>query len=197
MTITADLIRELIDYDPDAGTFTWRERSRRFFKNDQQYKTWNSLFCGKAAGSVNKHKGYLMITLFYRHYASHRLAWLYVTGEWPSNVIDHIDHDRLNNRFSNLRDIDRTQNSQNMSRQSKRSNQTMGVLWRKNRQVWIAKIVVQKKEIYLGTFKTQEEAAAVRREANERYGFHTNHGEMIAPVRKRFGRDRRAQGTRS
>lgn len=88
--LTSARVRELLDYDPATGDFTWkvsRAKARM----------------GHKAGFVYG-KGYIAISIDGRVYYAHRLAWLHATGEWPVGVIDHINHDKRDNRFANLRD---------------------------------------------------------------------------------------------
>ena len=80
--ISAERLRKLMHYEPDTGDFLWRERSA-------------GRPVGRPAGS-NKQR-YRQIHIDYCHYQAHRLAWLYMTGEWPQEI-DHIDRNGFNNR---------------------------------------------------------------------------------------------------
>lgn len=102
MTITVDQLREVLDYDPATGAFRWRYRSGRGVTR----------LNGRTAGRVGP-DGRIVIRIAGRHYLAHRLAWLYVTGEWPRDEIDHVDLDVGNNRFGNLREASRSQNCAN------------------------------------------------------------------------------------
>lgn len=97
--ITRERLGELLSYDPETGVFT-----RLVHRGSER--------AGSMAGSPTP-DGYLQITVDRRVYRVHRLAWFYMTGEWPKNQIDHIDLNRTNNRWSNLRDATNAQNNAN------------------------------------------------------------------------------------
>lgn len=142
-TITQEFLKSLFSYDLDTGTFT-----RIISKGAAPY--------GKLVGSDNG-RGYLRCSIHRKQYMLHRLAWLYVTGAWPENVIDHIDGDTKNNRFSNLRDVSHSVNMQNQRKAHNRNNlRLLGVQVDGNR--FSARIMVNGKPIYAGSFKTPEEA---------------------------------------
>lgn len=140
--ISASRLRELVLYDADTGVFT---RLRDGPHN---------------AGSGCESNGYIVIGLEGRPRLAHRLAWLYMTGAWPEDEIDHINGDRSDNRWSNLRAATRRLNSQNQRRA--RSDNTTGYLGVTRqgsaKNPFIAKIVGRTGVIYLGRFKTAEAA---------------------------------------
>lgn len=105
--LTAERVRELLHYEPATGIFTRRIR------------TSNRTKVGAIVGADNG-KGYLQISVDWRLYSAARLAWLYMTGEWPKEEIDHINRVRSDNRFSNLREATRSSNNCNRRRFVKR-----------------------------------------------------------------------------
>lgn len=111
--ITADQLRAHCDYDPMTGAFTRRESHRR----------WKA---GTVMTGTESH-GYTLIWLMGKQRAAHRLAWLWMTGEWPEADIDHINGCRADNRWINLRHVDRSTNLENM-RHAKSSNRSTGML---------------------------------------------------------------------
>lgn len=152
--LTADRLRELLHYDPETGVFTCRVRiTQRFVP-------------GRVMGYTTQ-LGYRVIELGGKAFKVHRLAWLYMTGAWPRHVVDHIDGNRLNNRFSNLRDIPRDQNAQNRS-QPNAGNPTgyLGVNIDNGR--FRARIRVGYKLISLGYFGSPEAAHAAYVDAKRR-----------------------------
>lgn len=151
--ITAERLRELLHYDPETGVFTCR------------VKITQRLRPGRVMGY--KKFGYCVIELGGKAFKAHRLAWLYMTGAWPEQVIDHIDGDRLNNRFSNLRDIPRDQNAQNRKHPNA-GNPTgyLGVNIDSGR--FRARIRVGYKLISLGYFGSPEAAHAAYVDAKRR-----------------------------
>jgi HNH endonuclease len=99
--IAADRLRELLDYDQETGLFTWR------------LCTSNRIRVGQVAGCLRK-DGRLTIRVDGELALAHRLAWLHVYGEWPFQVIDHVNGDPLDNRISNLRDVSQLVNTLNL-----------------------------------------------------------------------------------
>lgn len=108
-------------------------------------------------------------------------------GHTPENAeIDHINHVRDDNRLVNQRFVTRRENMRNQSLSSKNTSGVTGVHFSKARKKYVAQIKVNQKIIYLGMFKTLEEAAAARAEANLKFKFNNNHGEGRAEyVRKK------------
>ncbi len=142
-TITAEQLREALDYDQESGIFTR--------KKDSHKGRWKA---GSIAGVIGTN-GYLYIGILGGRYLGHRLAWLHVTGEWPKDMIDHLDGDRANNRFANLREADYVLNVQNLRKARSRSKTgLLGVFPNKKR--WMAQIRADGKHIHLGTFETPE-----------------------------------------
>lgn len=146
MTITYERLTELFNYDKDSGVFT-----RRVTTN-------NRAKAGSVAGSMARN-GYLYVSIGRRKYIMHRLAWLYVTGEWPKNDIDHINGIRSDNRIANLRDVSRAENIQNT--RAAKSNSTsglLGVTFDRARNKWAAAITTDGKITHLGRFDEKHEA---------------------------------------
>jgi hypothetical protein len=175
MTLTAERLREVLTYDPDTGLFSWRDRQRSDFKTAQGYGAWRSKCLGMEAGGSSGH-GYRRISIDCEEYFSHRLAWLYVHGAWPSKHIDHINGDGSDNRIANLRDVTNTDNRRNCKRSKNNTSGICGIYFRPKYGTWTAKIWERAKGIHLGSFATEEAAIAARRQAEERLGYHPNHG---------------------
>ena len=148
-------VRAALDYDPDTGRFAWRIRAD---KNAQ----WNSRLAGKPAGCVFRKPGcrtaYVVIGLNGRYRKAHRLAWLYMKGEWPAVGIDHRDTDGLNNRLENLRLATVSQNNANAPRPCNNSTGYKGVSWLKARRKYQAQIQCKGKKQHLGLFDRPEDA---------------------------------------
>jgi len=104
----------------------------------------------------------------------HRLAWLYMTGEWPENQIDHINHIGTDNRWVNLRDTD--ENPMNRGMQGNNTSGFTGVSWHKYGKKWQAEMQVGGEHIHIGYFTNKQQAIDARKSANIEYGFHENHG---------------------
>lgn len=104
--------------------------------------------------------GYLQTSIDGTIYFLHRLAWFYVYGEWPSHTVDHINGDKADNRFANLRLATYSQNVQNQKRSVKNTSGYKGVHWSKACQKWQARIHCRGKTYSLGVFNNPEDAAA-------------------------------------
>jgi hypothetical protein len=156
--ISIDRVRALLAYDALTGDFSWRVRRGP------------KAPAGGPAGTPHS-GGYLRIKVDHRFYYAHRLAWFYATGDWPADQIDHIDGDKRNNRFANLRLADKAQNSQNAKRRSNNTSGYKGVSWNQNRQCWQVTIKYDGKSRYLGLFDDREQAhAAYMRAAEAHFG---------------------------
>lgn len=168
--LSADFVRSILNYDQDTGIFTWKQRA------DIRKRNWNTRFAGQEAGTVKTNKDgkqYRQIVICYRIYRAHRLAWLYVTGEWPNAEIDHRDLDGTNNRFANLRPATRGENGMNKGACRDNTSGFKGVSWHRKRALWQATIQVAGCRHHLGFFDTPEAAHAVYCEAAQRL-----HGEF-------------------
>lgn len=160
------LLRELLHYDVVTGQFAWRPRPREMFASNNAFRTWNSRYVGKVAGTLRP-AGHIAVAVGHTQFRAHRLVWLYVHGEPVPDVIDHIDHDKLNNRFSNLRAATKSQNGANMRMRNANTTGVKGVGHLKNGQ-FRARIMLHGKDINLGHFDTLEDAAKARFEAASR-----------------------------
>lgn len=154
--LTADYLRSILHYSPETGIFT------------RKVSTSNRVKVGDVAGSQDGH-GYLNIRVCSRKYQAHRLAWLYVYGEWPEDQLDHINRNRSDNRIANLREVTNKQNHQNRSKPSNNTSGHPGVSWYKQNSKWVAHIMHNYKLIHLGYFTDVEEAVAARKAAEKLY----------------------------
>lgn len=148
--VTAAFVRKILSYDSEIGVFTWRPRKIQGFNSS-----------GKAAGGFDD-QGYMRVWLTFgnvrRLYKAHRLAWLYVYGEWPKGEIDHIDGNRSNNSIANLRVATSAQNNANRRKRGGCSSRCKGVSWRKDLKKWSARIKIAGRNTRLGIFDTEQEA---------------------------------------
>jgi len=157
-------IKELLHYDPDTGDFTWLIIPS------------NNVKIGDVTGWPDKRDGYMRIKVKGKQYLSHRLAWFCVHGVWPRHEIDHINHDRSDNRIVNLREATRLENMRNASRYKTNTSGVTGVYWHKPTKKWQASIAVEGKLLYLGLDVDKFESICARKSAENRYNFHSNHG---------------------
>jgi hypothetical protein len=143
--LTQERLKELLQYDEHTGVFTWIK------------PTSNRVKAGSLAANCNTH-GYLYARLDKKHYGAHRLAWLYMTGKMPKNLIDHIDGNPLNNAFANLREATQEQNLHNLKKSIKNTSGYKGVHFHKSTNKWRAVVTVKNKPKHLGLYATPEEA---------------------------------------
>lgn len=155
--LTAARLRELLHYDQETGAFHWR-----VFRSGRALP-------GQRAANVTRSSGYTYIFVDGYLYAAHRLAWLYVTGNWPAKYIDHADGTKSNNAFSNLREADHRKNMENQRKAHSNSKTgLLGVtLHHKNRK-YQARIQVDGRPRSLGYYATAELAHAAYVEAKRR-----------------------------
>lgn len=160
-SLTADRLKSLLKYEPETGIFTWlvaRSRNKP---------------AGTIAGSVST-RGYCLIRVDGRRYYAHRLAWLYMVGEWPSEQVDHADTDKLNNCWRNLRAATHAQNISNRAVHKTTESGLKGAYYKRGplrAKPWASIIKLGPKTKHLGYFHTPEEAnAAYAKAAGEAFG---------------------------
>jgi hypothetical protein len=143
--LTAARLRELFNYNPDSGIFT---RIQVPFNRPQDL--------GIVVGGLSK-AGYWRICIDNIRYQAQRLAWLYVHGVQPIGDIDHINGVRHDNRISNLRDVSRSVNMQNLHRAHRdKAGKLLGVTYNSVERKWIAQICTNGMYKHLGRFPTEE-----------------------------------------
>lgn len=155
--LTQERLKALLHYEPATGVFTWLVRRP------------NGVKVGDVAGSINA-KGYRIIKIGGKPFKAARLAHLYMTGEWPAELMDHESRERSDNTWDNLRPAT---NSQNCANRLLGKNQTgfKGVVYRANRNAYEAYLKKAGQRHFLGYFRTAEEAgAAYARAAADHFG---------------------------
>lgn len=160
-----EMLRKLLDYDPETGRLTWLPREGN--------PTFNTRFAGKPALGADHGNGYLNGALLRHRVYAHRVIWKWVTGEEPDRI-DHLDGDRSRNVWENLRSVTIKQNNINRARSARTKSGVLGVY--QNRDRWCAKVGHGSKMKHLGTFDTIAEAAKARKAADKVLGYHPNHG---------------------
>ena len=162
--LTQQKLKELFIYCRYTGVFT---RKITTSNRSKQYAI---------VGTTPNAIGYCRIGIENKRYYSHRLAFLYEHGYMPKEI-DHINHNRSDNSIDNLREVSRLDNSKNTSFRRGVNTYATGVYkYSKNR--WRAYITVDKNRINIGTYDNPEEALMARKEADKKYGFHKNHGNI-------------------
>lgn len=157
-------IQERLSYSSETGCFTWKQPGKK-------------VVVGARAGTVKPH-GYEVIGLGYDQHYSHRLAWLFMTGAWPIGQVDHINGDRADNRFANLRLASHAENQRNRGLQRNNQSGTAGVHWAARESRWIAKIKLNGKTAQIGIFTSRNAAIAARKAAEQAmFGKFTRNGD--------------------
>jgi hypothetical protein len=150
-----DVLFDLVNYDPETGVFT---RKKRLGKG-----------CVGDVLATLRPDGYLKTCLLYKSYLLHRLAFQYMTGKAPAQYIDHINGDKTDNRWANLREASPLLSSQNKRRANKGSlSRFIGVTKTDPNGRWVASIGHNYKTYNLGTYETEEEAHQVYLAAKRR-----------------------------
>lgn len=160
--VTQEKLKELFSYNPDTGLFT------RLVSVSQNTNV------GDVAGW--KTNGYIYTHIKKKNYLIHRLAWLYMTGGWPKNDIDHVNHIRNDNRWVNLREATRQENLRNASISKANKSKTTGVSWDKEKKKWRVEVMINGRQKNIGRFIDKFEAICCRKSAENKYNYHKNHG---------------------
>lgn len=153
--LSLEYLKKLLSYEPGTGVFTWLVNKGRIRKGTQ-------------AGTMRK-DGYRLIMIDHKLYYAHRLAIFYMTGEYPTSVIDHKDQNPINNKYDNLRLFDRSRNAVNGKvRRKNNSSGHRGVYWHNQNNNWCVQITINKKTKHLGCFDKLEDAIdAYQKKAKE------------------------------
>lgn len=142
--ISHEELKRHLSYDPETGVFT------------RKISNTASVTVGDEAGTMCT--GYLRIMVCGKRYLAHRLAWFYMTGKPANCLIDHINGDRTDNRFSNLRLANRSQNGMNRNIQRNNKSGYPGVCWHKKLCKWTVSFKKNKKQVHVGCFDDLDEA---------------------------------------
>lgn len=168
--ITQEQIRKYFSYKKTTGEFY------RIVRRD----SWGNEYKVKELITSTNNRGYFWVNVFGNMCLVHRLVILYVTGKHPSGEIDHINGDRLDNRWCNLRDVTPFENSRNQGNRKDNTSGCRGVTYVKSGRGlkrWKARISHEGIRHDLGCFMTKEEAIDARVNAEIDFGYHPNHAK--------------------
>jgi len=151
-------LKKKLHYEPLTGIFTWNDTNKR-------------------AGNQH-HSGYRRIRFMDKEVREHKLAWLYMTGHMPTSKeeIDHNNHIRNDNRWTNLNLGTKQDNQKNASKRKDNTSGCTGVSWNKQKQAWRAYINTGEEIAHLGCRTEWWDAVCLRKSAETKYGYHNNHG---------------------
>lgn len=158
--ITQQGLIEVFDYNPETGDLVHKLETLR-------------AVAGQSA-LISHNQGYLSVSVGGKLHLAHRVIWFRQTGTWPT-YIDHINHNRSDNRWCNLREVSALENVKNCSLSKNNSIGIQGVRKLPSGK-YQAYIMVNRKQINLGCFANQEDAAIARKQGEITYNFHPNHG---------------------
>ncbi|PWC54682.1 hypothetical protein TSA6c_00105 [Azospirillum sp. TSA6c] len=163
--LTQARLRDLLTYDPQTGIFTWRvDRGTA--------KAGQAVSCVSGAG-------YVQIRIDGKRHSAHRLAFLWMTGNWPDKQVDHINRDRVDNRWGNLRLANSSQNLANRPLNRNNTSGVKGVCWDRRDEKWSARIRANGKRRFLGCFSDINDAAAAYDAAAKQH-----FGDFANPVKE-------------
>lgn len=154
-------------YEPNTGLLRWRVSRGKVKAGDE-------------AGCLAKTCGYRLVRLKGKLYLTHRIVWdmLYPENKLAhGEEVDHIDHDRVNNRLSNLRKVKHSENMRNQTKPKNNTSGATGVHWDKRKHRWWAYLYKDGKTTHVGYFVDFDKAVLARKEALAKHNFHINHGE--------------------
>jgi hypothetical protein len=176
-----DELWRLLNYDRKTGRLLWNKRTPEMFaitkggrSLEHACNQWNSRWAGKEA-LTKVNIGYHCGRLSYQYVLAHRVIWKMMTGE-EAVEIDHIDGNRSNNAWDNLRSVRTSINRRNARLRSDNVSGCPGVFFNTQKGKWQSSIHLASGMIYLGSFDLKENAIAARKAAEKKYGFHPNHG---------------------
>ena len=162
-------LTKLLSYDPETGKLLWKAQPAEDFASERAAAAWNSRFAGcEAFTGIDPATGYHRARIKGERYRAHRVIWKLVHGVDP-DVIDHLNHDRTDNRLCNLRSNTVTENNRNSLR-AYSTGGIPGVRYREDRGAWTANIRNDGHQTHLGQFNTRDEAAAARKIAEQAHG---------------------------
>lgn len=152
--------------------FILRSNGELFWKKDY-YKGKKNTLAGYDNG-----EGYKVIKIKGKMYLLHHIVWLMVYGYLPKEI-DHVNHNRSDNRIDNLREVEHKENCRNKTLNKNNTSGVEGVYWLAQYNVWQARIRVNGKHVSLGCYKDFNEAVKARKEGERKYKFHKNHGSNL------------------
>lgn len=153
--LTQQRLKSQINYCPDSGTFTWIVARKGVSKD-------------KECGRISKGHGYREICIDNKLYRAHQLAFLYMNGVFVDSEIDHINRDKTDNKWCNLRPCTKSQNAANVGLKKSNTSGAKGVVWDKSRNKWRVQIRINGKKTNLGRYENFEEAVEVSKKALEK-----------------------------
>ena len=164
--ICPKIANSLFSYNEDSGELSLKKDRGLHGRIKKGTKVGSLHECGAKSSK----KYYLRTLVVDKYIYVHRIIWVIMTGSQPSHI-DHIDGNGLNNKWTNIRSVDQSVNGKNQKIHSSNTSGTGGITYRKDSNKWRARIMVDGKQIDLGTFKEKDEAISARLKAEIEFGF--------------------------
>lgn len=164
--VTQEELSKRLTYDPKTGELVWTSKGNS-----------RKVVVGSRAGSATK-RGHRVIRLNGYTYPEHHIIWRLYFGVWPKGHIDHINHDEMDNRLTNLRDVSQEVNNRNQSLRKDNTTGHIGI-WINNRnskKKFMSEVVFGGKRVHRESHYSIEDAIECRNQVLQEYGFHPNHG---------------------
>jgi hypothetical protein len=171
--LTKALVRRIFNYDPATGIFTWKIRAA------------NCVHVGDVVG-IKHHSGYIDLVIKQRKFRAHRIAFIWMTGRTPL-FVDHINHDKADNRWINLREVTHSENHKNGTVRANCKSGIPGVYWVPKSRRWRVTVTINQVQTYLGEYRDFDDAVAIRKRNEPAAGYHPFHGlskEQVAALTK-------------
>ena len=175
--ISDEDIKSYLDYMPETGKFIWKARPDTTRGN----RNFNTRFAGKEAGGLSEGHGdgYLRIRVKGLMIKAHRLAFLFMEDKWPEQYVDHINGDKQDNRWCNLRLADKKTNGRNQRLYANNKSGYPGVYWLRHKSKWAVQIGGSgENREFLGNYDTKFEAMCIRKARELELDYHDNHGRV-------------------
>jgi len=165
--LTKEFVTSRVTYDPQTGIFLWNYRSD--LNSPRACASWNAQYAGREAGSFSKKYGYIELLATF----AHRVAFVLMTGNLPKNVVDHINGDKTDNRWCNLRDVSSRANAENRRSTAPHRALPLGVTapsrLAHQKNPYRAVIRISGRSAHIGYFPTPEEAHQAYLEVKRRH----------------------------
>ena len=143
---------------------SYNEKDGNFYHTKNRNKAKSGDIVGWLDGN-----GYRIIQLGGRRYKAHRLSWFASYGRWPDKYLDHINGVKDDNRIENLREVEQSQNLQNISSKTSKNKTGFVGVYKCPTGKYYAMIMKDRKYLYLGRFASAELAHAARQKAKETF----------------------------
>ena len=168
-----EVLRQLLRYEPETGKLFWKERGPEWFPNGSKPESWNKRLAGAEAFTALTADGYKTGCLLNRSLRAHRVIWALAQNEWPTQVIDHANGVRADNRLVNLRLATNGENQWNKGARRANLSGLKGVTWDDSKGKWRARISLRNRRLCLGLYDSSDAAHKAYCDAAKKY-----HGEF-------------------